>query len=178
MRVAFFDLETTDLSALMGRVLCCSVAGLEGGVKTLRGDRAPYRTEDAIDDSKLVVAIRDTLEQADMVVGWNSKMFDIPFLNARLAKHGERPLRPHFNLDLMYYAGGTSMRIGSRKLDNVAKYFNFVNQKTPITWEDWQRAGAGDKNAMNQVVAHCEADILVLREAYDHLLPYVSTIHR
>lgn len=178
MRVCFFDLETTDLNALMGRVLCCSVAGLDGKVKTMRADRAPYKQEDLIDDSALVVAIRDTLEQADMIVGWNSKMFDIPFLNARLAKAGERPLHTHFNLDLMWYAGGASMRIGSKKLDNVAKYFNFTNQKTPITWEDWQRAGAGDKEAMSKVVEHCESDILVLREAYEHLLPYVKTIHR
>lgn len=162
----------------MGRVLCASFAGLEGGVKTLRGDRAPYKTDDPIDDSKLVIAIRDTLEKANLIVGWNSKMFDVPFLNARLAKAGERPLNVQLHLDLMWYAGGSSMRIGSKKLDNVARYFNMENQKTPITWEDWQRAGAGDKEAMNQVVAHCEADILVLREAYGHLLPYVRNLHK
>lgn len=188
MRIVGFDLETTDLKALMGRILCCSfveVLPSEGARKkradiwTWRADAKSFRNrKNRIDDSKLAVAIRNRLEEFDMVVGWNSKLFDIPFLNARLAQAGHRPFHPHFNLDLMWYAGGSSLRIGSKKLDNVQKFFGLSEEKTPIAWKDWQNAAAGDKAAMDQVVLHCEADVRVLREAYWKLLPYVSSIHR
>lgn len=178
MRVVFWDTESTDLRAMMGRILCASFVTLEGEPYTFRADRKPWKSADPIDDSKLCLAIREELETYNMVVGWNSKLHDVPLLNARLAKYGERRVRPQFHLDLMWYAGGSSMKIGSKKLDNVAKYFCLPSQKTPISWDDWQRAGAGDKKAMEEVVTHCEFDVKVLREAYEHLLPYVANIHR
>ena len=181
MRTLAFDCETTDLKALMGRVLCASFVEIkEEKTKpwTLRGDSRKYKGSARIDDSLLCVAIRDTLEEYDMVVSWNGKMFDVPFLNARLAKAGERPFHPHFHLDAMWYAGGSSMRIGSKKLDVVQKFFSLSQAKTPISWADWQNAAAGNRKAMRQVIRHCEADVLVLREAYWKLLPSVATIHR
>ena len=57
-----YDTESTDLSASWGRVLCCSFVGLEGDAYTFRADRAPHKGKTKIDDSKLVVAIRDELE--------------------------------------------------------------------------------------------------------------------
>jgi uncharacterized protein YprB with RNaseH-like and TPR domain len=179
LKILFMDTESTSLTAIMGRILCASFVSLEGKPYTFRSDLAPWKSKDVIDDSKLCVAIRDELEKANLIVGWNSKLHDIPLLNARLAKAGERPYHcQNFHLDAMWYAGGSSMKIGSRKLDNVAKFFSLSEQKTDITWDDWARAGSGDKKAMKMVVTHCEGDVKVLRETYHHLLPYVKNLHR
>lgn len=181
MRIACWDLETTDLKALMGRILCCSFLPIVDGKRTkpytFRADDPEYKGEEPIDDSKLCIAIRDELEKYDMVVGWNSKLFDHPFLDARLALKDERPFRKHFVLDLMWYAGGSSLRIGSKKLDNVQKFFGLKDQKTPIGWDDWKRAALADQKAMDEVVKHCEQDVKVLAQAYWKLLPYVANIH-
>lgn len=141
---------------------------------TYRVDEKPHVGTNKVDDSRLCRAIRDEWEDADMIVTWNGIMHDVPLLNARLAKAGERPCRlgdKHItrHLDLMFYSGGQSMKIGGRKLDTVAKFFGCENQKTPITPDDWQLAGAGDRPAMDQVVKHCEADVLVLRDLWPHL---------
>lgn len=186
MKVLVFDTESTDLKAMMGRILCASFAWMEtkdgttevGVPFTFRADQKPWRGKRMIDDSSLCVAVRDQLEQANVIVGWNSKLHDVPLLNARLAKAGQRAFNPHMHLDLMWYAGGSSMKIGSRKLDNVAKYFELPAQKTAISWDEWQSAGAGDREAMDTVVEHCEADVVVLGQAYAHLLPYVKNLHR
>lgn len=179
MRIAMMDLETTNLAALMGTVLCGCVKPLGEEPKTYRRDVGRYRVSgDPIDDSKLVVAIRDELENYNMVVTWNGKGFDKPFLNARLAYHGERPWQPQFHLDMMYYAAGGSTRIGSRKLVNVQKFFGLGESKTEITWNDWQRAATLNTDAMNEVAHHCAQDVKVLEEAYWKLLPFVANIHR
>lgn len=172
----------------MGRILCASfawidVSGMDGYMTvgssfTFRADQKPHKGKTKIDDSTLCVAIRDQLEQADCILGWNSKLHDIPLLNARLAKAGKREFQPHLHIDLMWYAGGSSMKIGSRKLDNVAKFFDLPSQKTPISWDQWQLAGAGDSTAMDVVVEHCEADVQVLGEAYGKLLTFVKNVHR
>ena len=166
----------------MGRVLCASFLPIVPGHKSkpysMRLDQKPYSSKSRIDDAKLVVGIRDELEKANLIVGWNSKLFDAAFLNARLAKAGERPLHPQFHLDLMYYAGGVSMRIGSRKLLNVQKFFNLKESKTEISWDNWNLAAGGDKPSLDEVVDHCEADVKVLAEVYWHLLPSVANLHR
>lgn len=177
MRVLFFDTESTDLSASWGRIMCASFLDLGGHAYTLRED--DYPRANAVDDSELVVAIRDELESADIIVGWNSILHDQPLLNARLALAGERALRvgeKHgvWHLDLMWYAGGQSMKIGGRKLDTVAKFFSCENQKTALDGNTWQLAGAGDKDALDLVAEHCEYDVLVLRDLWPHLAPGVK----
>lgn len=87
----FWDLETTGLTAIMGRLLACAFADGFGRTHSFRIEDFPGRTP--IDDSRLVVAVRDELEQADLWVTWNGKLFDVPFLNARLLKAGERPVQ-------------------------------------------------------------------------------------
>lgn len=163
----------------MGRILCCSFVELEGDPWTFRQDQTGLRNrEDITDDAKLVVAIRDELERYDLMVAHNGRLFDVPMLNARLAKAGERPLKTHFFLDTRWYLNSASMRLGSAKLENAQKYFGLGYQKTAISWDQWQRAAALDRDAMNEVVEHCEQDVLVLRELYPIVLPYVSTLHR
>lgn len=182
MRIVAFDLETTNLSALMGRILCASFYPIIEGKKTkaytFRLDDKKYTGRSRIDDNKLAVAIRDELEKYNMIIGWNSKLFDAPLLNARLAKVNARPLRAQFHLDLMYYAGGGSMRIGSKKLVNVQKFFGLTESKTDITWDNWNLAAGGDKAALDEVVHHCEQDVKVLAEAYWRMLPAVANLHR
>jgi uncharacterized protein YprB with RNaseH-like and TPR domain len=177
--VIFFDTESTSLTAIMGRILCASFADGWGNVTTLRIDQTNQRN--VLDDRELVVAIRDYMENnGDVLCGWNSKLHDVPLLNARLLFHGERPLRSDIkHIDLMYYAGGQFAKIGSKKLINVQKFLPEIeNAKTDIDWTIWQLAGAGDKPSLEYIVEHCEADILVLRDVFAKLKPYVRNIHR
>lgn len=179
LNIVYFDLETTNLTAIMGRLLCCSFGDSWGQITTLRVDETKQRTP--IDDRELAVKIRDYLEaEADIICGWNSKLFDIPFLNARLLRHGERPIRKDIkHVDLMYYAGGQFNKIGSKKLINVQKFAPEVpNAKSDVDWDTWALAGMGDVAALNYVVEHCEADIRVLRDVFGQLKPHIVNIHR
>lgn len=182
MRICFWDLETTNLSALMGRIVTSAFlewdADSNKEAYVFRCDDTKFRGRSKIDDGKLALATRDELEKYDLICGHNIRNFDIPFLNARLAKAGHRPLNKHFIIDTMYYVGGISMRIGSRKLVNVQKFFNLGEAKTEIDWECWQEAALGEKDAMEEVVVHNIQDVKVLRELYPIILPLVANIHR
>lgn len=178
MKIVFWDLETTDLRAIMGRLLTCAFVGLNDGPVVYRTDTKPWTGRNKIDDGRLAVAIRDRLEDYDLIVGHNIRLFDIPFLNARLTKAGHRPLRTHFVMDTRWYLNGSSMRLGSAKLDSAQKYFKLDEAKTPISWETWQLASQGDAKAMDEVVTHNVQDVLVTRDLYPILLPYVATLHR
>lgn len=176
MRIGVWDLETTALTGIMGRILTCSFVSLDDEATVFRYDAKPWVGKNKIDDGKLATAIRDQLETYHLIVGHNIRLFDIPLLNARLAKAGERPLRTHFVMDTMWAA--RRMRIGSSKLDNLQKYFELSEAKTPLKWETWQLAAQGDKAALEEVIVHNVQDVLTTRELYWVVLPYVATLHR
>lgn len=187
MHLVSFDTESTDLKALMGRMLCASFVPITSDARTngepvkpytFRCDDRRYKGRNLRDQKKLVIAIRDEIERYNGVVTWNGKLHDIPLLNAFLRKFNERPVKPQFHIDMMYYARGGSLKIGSSKLVNVQKYFGLSNEKTDLDWETWQDAGSGDTKALDYVVEHCEADVEVLREVYWHLVPMVANVHR
>lgn len=184
MRIVGFDLECSSLSGMIGRVLCCGFKEIlppELKLNTkpyvFRGDNPKYRNKkDLADDSKLVVAIRDELEKYDIIVGHNSKLFDRKFLNARLAHANERGLESQFHIDTMWIVR-SHLRTSS-KLDNVQKFLGLEDEKTAISWDDWQRAVGGDKKAFDVIVDHNIQDVLVLEQAYWKLLPFMRTLSR
>ena len=124
---AYFDLETTNLKANFGRILCASVADMFGNVRTFRIDEAPYARDRRRDDVALSVALRDYLEQFDVIMGWYSKMFDVPYLNTRLLIGNERPLRADImHVDAIWKAKKGSMALHSARLDALAKTFRLA----------------------------------------------------
>lgn len=181
MRIATFDIETTDLKALFGRILCASICEVlpnkkgYGKVETLRIDTS---AQDLTDDEELCRQIRNELNYYHCIITWNGKLFDVPFLNARLAKAGHDLYKPQFHIDAMYYARGISLRIGSSKLVNVQKFFDVKSSKTDIDWDVWAKAAAHDKKALDIVCHHCELDVKVLAEVYWKILPLIANIHR
>lgn len=181
--MAFFDIEATDLKGNFGRILCMSVVDSFGttrdDVKTFRLDDPEYAGETRRDDSKLVAAIRDYLETFDVWVGWNSKLYDIPFIDTRLLINDLAPIRKDImHIDPMWKAGQGSLTLHSRRLDAVAKTFRLDDQKTPLDPDIWMAASDGEREAMDYVVEHCENDVLVLRHAFAILKPLIRKVHR
>jgi len=178
-RMGFYDIETTALSALMGRVLVVSVCDNWNNVTTRTITDFPQKS--AIDDSGLVAWAKDEIERYDILVSWNGIQFDRSLLNARLLYWGKQPIRQDImEVDMMYRArsGKGGSRIGSSKLDNVAKFFSTSEQKTPLDWGIWQLAAAGDEKALAQIVDHCEADVKTTRQVFGRLKPLVKIVHR
>jgi uncharacterized protein YprB with RNaseH-like and TPR domain len=177
-RIGFYDLETTYSS--WTTIFCMSVADEHGNVKTLSLETHKGKTW--MDDSKLVKAIAEELAKYDILVGWNSKMFDLPIINARLLETGQRPIGTQMHIDLMWYATGRHMRAGRRSLENISKYFRTNNSKTPLDVRLWQEAERRHtkegKQAFRTIVEHCEADVLVLRDVFVKMKSLLSSIHR
>lgn len=173
--ITFWDLETTYSS--QPRIL--SGAGLDGFASLEVWDqRRIAGRDDWLNDRDMAVQIRDYLEGFDIIAGWNSKLFDVPVLNGRLARWGERPLRAHMHIDMMYYAGGQFMRIGSKSLESVSKFFKSPHSKTPLSPLLWDRADHGDDEAMDLIIEHNVADVYVTRDVYQHLKAHIRNVHR
>ena len=174
--IAFYDIETT-YSAWSRILSVCIVDGF-GNLEVFRLDDPRYAGESWTDYSKLVKAVKESLEAYDVIVGWNSKLFDLPIINARLLAAGEDPCDPLMHIDLMYKATGSAVRVGRKSLDNVSKYFGVANKKTPLDPRVWDAADHGDKDAYDTIIEHNIADVYVTRDVYGKLKRLVRNIHR
>ena len=170
LSVGYFDIETTFSTQPI--VLYAAIADQFGRVRQFR------KGPDITNDRELVKAYCEALEEYDVIVSWNGKLFDIPILQSRLTFHGLPILRPQMHVDLMYYATGQFNRLGRRSLQNVSEYFEVSNAKTPLKVRQWDGAMAGKEEEYEKIVEHCDADVLVTRDVFQVLKRHVRTIHR
>lgn len=170
LSIGYFDIETTFSTQPI--ILYAAIADGFGHVQQFR------KGEDITDDKALVDAYAQALSRYDVLVSWNGKLFDVPIIQSRLAYHGLPRLDLNMHVDLMYYATGQFNRLGRRSLQNVSEYFEVSNQKTPLRVRQWDGAMAGKAEEYEKIVEHCDADVLVLRDVFQHLKRHVRQIHR
>lgn len=157
-KIAYFDMETTGLRPEFDRILCGSILSYPSGtMTTFRIDETEH--EDFSDDRRLALLIRDCLEQHHIISGWNSKGFDIPFLNTRLSHQGERRLNSHLHIDAMYhYRGWHGVKPRNSKLSTVAEFWRLDERKMEVDGQIWVKAQGGSREALDVLVERCESD--------------------
>lgn len=181
-KVAVFDLETSNLNADFGIVLCGVVYDITNDkMHVVRWDETKsYKSEIYDDDREVVVKVRDLLESFDIIIGYNSSRFDIPFLRTRLLHHGERLLESVRHIDLYYYVK-FRLKLHDFKLDTLAKFSQTEFQKTEVDGKKWIQAlvYAGTKRgrkAMDYIVEHCVLDCKVLAEGFGKVKDLIGNI--
>jgi uncharacterized protein YprB with RNaseH-like and TPR domain len=174
-RVLVFDLETTDLAADVGFLLCCGYRWMaERQVRMLRIDQSPRYRRNTTDDGWLVRKVRDVLASADMLVSWYGRngAFDEPFLRTRCLAHGVPPIPtniPHWDGQRLSRA---YLRLRNNRLANAGALVG-RNTKTPFAGPIWMRAIAGHKLALDYIAEHCRRDVEQLAKVYTKMRPYV-----
>lgn len=164
MRIAYWDLETWDLSPQFGPILCASILDSgTGEMTTFRVDdyKRKKKSMDMTDDHALCVDVRDHLETFHMTVGWFSKGFDLAHLRTRLVLNGERPLREMLHVDaIWHFKGWRGLKPMSSKMKHVAEFLQ-LEKKPDVEPAVWMAAKGGNRKAMNEVAERCEADVRI-----------------
>lgn len=112
------------------------------------------------------------LDEADIVIGWNSQNFDIKHMNREFLEHGMTPPSPHRDLDLMRVVK-QQFRIPSNKLDYVAQLLG-VGAKTQHTgFQLWLDCMAGDDKAWKLMRKYQIQDVNLLIDLYAELKPWI-----
>jgi len=169
MKYCTFDIETWDLAAPFGPLICASTLCHDGRMITYRMDDY-IRSKDAsdtTDDLALLLDLRSLLESHHITAGWYSKGFDIPHINTRLVMHGERPMESRLHVDgIWQYKGWRGLKTMSAKLKYVSRFYGF-EEKPDLDPDVWLKARIGNKQATNEVVERCEADVRITAAIID-----------
>src|SRR6266851_4488764 len=168
-----FDLETTNLKANFGTILCACVKPVGADPITFRLDELPG-PDGLWDDSRLVTRLCELLNNCGKVFGWYSSFFDIKFLRTRKLLNSLSMPCSFAHADL-WVTARSQLALHNNRLDTWNNAFAPDDaQKTPIKWETWRRAGAGDSGSIDYVVEHCEKDVESMEYSFLLLDPYIK----
>ena len=178
MRVGIFDLETSNLNAEWGIILCACVKEYgKAGVKTYRADDYPSFKTHRSSDELLVRALIKDLEEFDILVAHNGVGFDRAWLMAKATKYDvKHTLRYKKFIDPVRLAR-RSFKLGSNGLQSLINFLNIPTTKTRIRPEAWLEASLdGNKKAMDEIVYHCKRDVLSLNGVYGKMRLLIERI--
>ena len=170
-RIVILDIETTSLEADAGTLVS---AGLMSDVG--RGEYLEVKTTS--DEKPLLLRLVKRLESYDVMVTWNGRSFDIPFLTTRLMKHAldPRPILRKSHIDLADIVK-SRLRLTFTYLDHVCDFFGIERDKGPMGLEVPQlfvKALEGDQMALKSIRDHCLDDLKVTREVFLKLKPLLE----
>lgn len=115
----------------------------------------------------------DLLSAADIVVGYNSKGFDIKHFNREFLLSGLGVPTPFAQVDLMLEIK-KNFRFASNKLDHVVQELG-IGKKTPHTGFDlWLSCLKGDPKAWALMRKYNKHDVVITEQLYDALLPWIT----
>lgn len=174
-RVLVFDCETSDLKSDWGVLLCFGYKWV-GEDKVYCPSIMDYKDweKDFLDDSRLVRDVHKILSSADVLVGFFSRGFDLPWLQGKFLEY-DLPMLPALPHHDLFYTAKSNLRISRKSLDNLTKYLKLSKKKYQVEPAIWRRAKVGQPDAIAKVVEHCVADIHATEELYLKLRPLIRT---
>lgn len=112
------------------------------------------------------------LSEADVVVGYNSKNFDMKHLNKEFVLAGMEPPAPYAQVDLLAVVR-RQFKFTSNKLDFVVQALNLGAKTSHTGFDLWVRCMAGEDKAWSLMRKYNKQDVVITEKLYDKLLPWI-----
>lgn len=182
MKILFLDIETSPNLGYVwglwqqnialnqikdsGEVICYAA-------KWLGNDEIFFRSIYSHSKKSMLKSVHKLLDEADAVVHYNGKRFDIPYLNAEFVKYGLTPPSPYKEIDLLETAKNR-FKLPSNKLEYVVDYFGVGKKVKTTGFELWRGCMAGDPESWYWMEQYNINDILILEGLYNKVLPWIK----
>jgi len=181
MKILLLDIETSPNLAYVWGIWQQNV-----GINQIKSDStilcwaAKWLGEDKVllgsvkkaDEKNMLGRIHRLISQADAVVHYNGKRFDMPILNREFLKHGFNPPPPPKQIDLMRVCK-RHFRFTSNKLDYVTQYLGLGAKLKHPGFELWTGCMRGDRASWKIMEDYNRQDVVLLESLYNRLLPWI-----
>ncbi len=136
--------------------------------------------KDVRDDRDILKVAWKLMNEADIIVGQNSKSFDIKKLNARFILNGMKPPSSYKQFDTMRVAKKV-FAFTSNKLEYMSDKLCKQYKKLKVTkfpgFNLWSECMKGNKEAWIEMERYNKLDVLSLEELYDKLKAWDTSIN-
>jgi DNA-directed RNA polymerase subunit RPC12/RpoP/DNA polymerase elongation subunit (family B) len=125
------------------------------------------------DQKKMLGTIHGLLDEADAVIHYNGRKFDIPVLNKEFLLHKLQPPAPYKEIDL-YQLFKRRFRFESNRLDNVARRLQLGAKHGHEGFQMWVDCLDGKAAAWKEMEKYNRQDVLLLEKLYKRVLPWLD----
>lgn len=182
MKTLLLDIETSPNLAYVWGIweqnvnvnhMVSSSTTLCWAAKWLGDKRVKFDSVHQSTERQMLKGIHALLDEADSVVHYNGKKFDVPTLNKEFLLNGMKPPSPYKQVDMLLQARG-AFRFQSNKLDYVAQQLGLGRKTSHEGFELWVKCMAGDKAAWRRMKKYNMNDVVLLEKVYLRMLPWIS----
>jgi uncharacterized protein YprB with RNaseH-like and TPR domain len=121
---------------------------------------------------EMLMAAYDLLSEADAVITFNGKKFDIPHLNTEFFKRSWDAPPKVTNIDLQQVAK-TNFRFLSNKLQFIAQYAGIGKKLEHEGFPLWLKVMDGDVTAQKKMQRYCIKDVRLTERLYKRMKSYI-----
>lgn len=182
MKILFLDIETAPTTAYVWGMWEQNV-GMNQIVKPgyvlsyaahwLNSDEVLYNSIQRIDKRTFLQSIHELLTEADVVVHYNGKKFDIPTINREFVLEGMLPPANYKQIDLLTVVR-KHFKFPHNKLDYVSRALGCGGKLKHAGFEMWVGCMNGDQDAWQQMQEYNIEDVVILERLYRKLLPWIN----
>lgn len=185
-KILIFDIETAPMRAFVWKrykenvsldqtisesyMLCWSAKWLYS--TEVLGDILTPEESIRENDSRIVDSLYQLIDSADIIVAYNGRNFDIPYMNQRFLYYGYPPYTPVHIVD-PYETAKNVFRFSSNKMDNLATQLGLQN-KLSTDFDLWKGCVNGNRECLNRMLEYNKQDVVVLEEIYCRILPWIK----
>ena len=120
-----------------------------------------------------IFLLHKLLDEADAVITYNGKRFDIPVVNKEFLEHGLRPPSPYAHIDL-YQTVKKNFRFTHNGLNDVCQQLGIGKKVKHEGFELWIKVMEGDEAARKRMERYNKQDVRLLGRLYSRLLPWIQ----
>lgn len=131
-----------------------------------------YYGLDTHSERDMIKAAHKLLSEADAVIHYNGKKFDIPTLNKEFVRLGLKPPSPYKQIDL-YQTIKSQFKFTSNKLDYVAQQLGIGKKVEHKGMQLWLGCMNGDSESWRVMQEYNIQDCALLESLYNKLLPWI-----
>jgi len=121
---------------------------------------------------KMLQRIHQLIGEADVVVHYNGKSFDMPTLNKEFLTYGMLPPPPYKQIDLCVTAK-REFRFPSNRLEYIARQLKIGEKIKHQGHELWIACMNGDEKAWAEMESYNKGDVTLLEGLYEKMRPWI-----
>lgn len=181
MKILFLDLETSPITAhtwglwdqnISLAQIISSTEVICFGARWYGSSRVVFKSVFHHGKEEMLKEIHKLMDEADVVVGWNSASFDSKHLKRELLEAGMLPPSPYKDLDLMRVVK-SQFKFPSNKLDYVATTLGVGSKVKHSGFDLWIGCMANNRKSWEEMKAYQIQDVNLLVDLYERLKPWI-----
>ena len=182
MKILFLDLETTPMQTYTWGLwnqniainqIIKSTEVICFGARWYGEKQVIFKSVHHDGKKAMLKEVARLMDEADIVIGWNSANFDSKHLKRELLQNKILPPSPYKDLDLMRVVK-SQFKFPSNKLDYVAQTLGVGSKVKHSGFDLWLKCMDGDEAAWKEMKRYQIQDVNLLVDLYQILLPWIN----